>query len=109
MLNRIGGVMVVIVVTIVLLEIAARVIGAVSPYERHPEIGWRTKASFSADYKQMDSEQNAYTAEFATEANGLRFHGDPKATRRILVLGDSFTSDPYVSNDAVWYAVATDV
>jgi lysophospholipase L1-like esterase len=45
-----------------------------------------------------------YVADFATNREGFRVFGsNAKAPFRILVLGDSFTADPYGSDDKMWY------
>lgn len=75
-----------------------------SPDERDALLGWRLKEDYHRTFAQRTLGGQQYLADFATNRDGFRVFGtDDKAPFRILVLGDSFTADPYGSNDKMWY------
>jgi len=75
------------------------------PVQRDALLGWRLKENFQRDFPQRTLGGKDYSASFATNALGLREFGtNSRAPVTILVLGDSFTADPYASNDRMWYA-----
>jgi lysophospholipase L1-like esterase len=70
------------------------------------DLGWTLKKNFSFVYKEKDLYKNIYYVNFFTNEDGLRPFGDKKkGGKEILILGDSFTTDPYASNNDMWYAV----
>jgi hypothetical protein len=80
-----------------------------SPDERDPLLGWKLKENFRRQFTQQTLGGQDYPVSFATNGHGLRVSGnDEKAPIRIFVLGDSFTADPYASNDRMWYAKMTE-
>lgn len=69
-------------------------------------LGWKMKKNFNFSYKQKDFYNNDYIVNFITNEDGLRpFGNENKEGKKILILGDSFTMDPYASNDDMWYAI----
>lgn len=75
------------------------------PVQRDALLGWRLKENFQREFSQATLGGKKYAASFATNALGLRVFGtNERAPVTILVLGDSFTADPYASNDRMWYA-----
>lgn len=75
------------------------------PVKRDALLGWRLKENFQREFSQRTLGGKEYAASFATNALGLRTFGtNERAPMTILVLGDSFTADPYASNDRMWYA-----
>ena len=69
-------------------------------------LGWKMKTNFKFSYKQKDFYKNNYLVDFTTNQDGLRTFGkENKEGKKILILGDSFTMDPYASNNNMWYAV----
>ena len=69
-------------------------------------LGWKMKKNFNFSYKQKDFYNNDYIVNFITNEDGLRpFGNENKEGKKILILGDSFTMDPYASNNDMWYAV----
>jgi lysophospholipase L1-like esterase len=69
-------------------------------------LGWKMKKNFYFSYKQKDFYNSSYLVNFSTNEEGLRPFGNKnKEGKKILILGDSFTMDPYASNNDMWYAV----
>lgn len=74
------------------------------PDKRDSVLGWRLKEGFQREFGQRTLGGQRYVADFATNRDGFRaFGANDKAPFRVLVLGDSFTADPYGSNDKMWY------
>jgi len=79
-----------------------------SPYETNLELGWITKKNFKHVYHQSDFYNNSYKADYKTDNNGARFSTNSNsslAKMKFLVIGDSFTIDPYVGNDEMWFSI----
>ncbi len=75
-----------------------------APVERDAMLGWRLKPNYHRVFTQKTLAGEDYPVTFATNDQGLRVFGSAAAPVKILVLGDSFTADPYASNDRMWYA-----
>ncbi len=74
-------------------------------YQSDPLLGWRLRPDLDRLIEQTSLEGTTYDVAFATDANGLRTVGtNARAPIRVLVLGDSYTADPFASNDRMWYA-----
>ncbi len=69
-------------------------------------LGWRLKENYSAAIVQKSLDGSSYEVAFETDSMGLRTFGSRSAPVKILVLGDSFTADPFASNQKMWYAKA---
>lgn len=92
------------VVALIVLEMGLAILRP-GPVQRDALLGWRMKENFQREFPQRTLGGQAYSASFATNALGLREFGtNSRAPVTILVLGDSFTADPYASNDRMWYA-----
>ena len=65
-------------------------------HESDQEIGWKLKQNFSHTYKNYDQDGNLYYSKFITNEDGLRIYGKKNSKIKILIIGDSFTADPYV-------------
>lgn len=79
-----------------------------SLYMADPEIGWVAKKNYQGVFQQARLDGSAYSASVATNNLGLRsFRSSSKDTEpfKILVLGDSYTMDPYASDAQMWWAV----
>ena len=74
-----------------------------APVQRDALLGWTLKKNYHRDFTQVTLGGKEYLVSFATSDRGLRVFGSAKAPVKILVLGDSFTADPYASNDRMWY------
>ena len=78
--------------------------------ELDKELGWKVKSNFNHSYNQTDLVNKKYKANFKTDKYGMRnFHTDSEFSSeiKIFVFGDSFTSDPYASNDKMWFSEIT--
>lgn len=102
---------IVAVVTLVLLGVAlvALELGLhmlrPSPNQRDSLLGWKLRADLHREFPQSTLGGRPYPARMDTTADGLRVFGsNEKAPIRILVLGDSFTADPYAGDREMWYA-----
>ena len=75
--------------------------------ELDKELGWKVKSNFNHTYNQIDLINKKYKANFKTDSYGMRnFHTDKNLASEINIFGfgDSFTSDPYVSNEKMWFS-----
>jgi lysophospholipase L1-like esterase len=68
------------------------------------EIGWKLKYNFFHTYKNYDQDGNLYYSKFITNKDGLRVYGKESGKLKILIIGDSFTADPYAGNDEMWFS-----
>lgn len=77
-----------------------------SIYKLDPIVGWSIKPNFKHTYIQKNIDKTSYSVDFVTNDLGLRVYGDPgRATQKIFVVGDSYTMEPYASNQQMWWAV----
>lgn len=79
-----------------------------SLYMADSEIGWVAKRNYQGVFQQARLDGSPYSASVATNNLGLRsFRSGSKDTAplKILVLGDSYTMDPYASDAQMWWAV----
>jgi hypothetical protein len=80
-----------------------------SIYRLDPILGWTSKPSFSKHLVQKSKLGEKYPVHHETNALGLRTYGqDTKDAIKILVIGDSFTMEPYAGNNQMWYAAFAD-
>jgi lysophospholipase L1-like esterase len=79
---------------------------AVSPYRPDDQIGWIPKENFHRSFKQKDLDGKEYDVQFFTYTDGFRAYGDIDSNKvKILIVGDSFTGDPYTGNDDAYFSV----
>ena len=82
-----------------------------TPYLYDSELGWTLKKNFKYIYKEKDLYNNEYSSFYSTNNSGARFFIQKGSSNkinqsvRILVVGDSFTMDPYVGNNDMWYSI----
>jgi lysophospholipase L1-like esterase len=82
-----------------------------TPYLYDSELGWTLKKNFKHTYEEKDFYSNHYSSFYLTDNLGARpfikkgSSDKSKQSTRILVVGDSFTMDPYVGNDEMWYSI----
>jgi lysophospholipase L1-like esterase len=70
------------------------------------ELGWKLKPNYKLKKKETDLYGQTYNVKFQFNNKGIITVGKDKDTSiSILVLGDSFSSDPYVSKDKMWYGI----
>jgi hypothetical protein len=75
------------------------------PNQRDALLGWKLRGNLHREFSQSTLGGRLYSARVDTTADGLRVFGsNEKAPIRILVLGDSFTADPYAADKEMWYA-----
>ena len=82
-----------------------------SPYLYDSELGWTLKKNFKHIYEEKDLYNIQYSSFYSTDSLGARYYfkkgslSKNNQSIRILVAGDSFTMDPYVGNDEMWYSI----
>ena len=77
-----------------------------SIYKLDSILGWTIKPNFQHAYVQKNIDRTSYSVDFSTNDLGLRVYGDPEtALKKMLVVGDSYTMEPYASNQQMWWAV----
>jgi hypothetical protein len=87
-------------------ELIARVFGATVVYEYNAMLGWRPTGSFSKAITVLDQSGEKYAINYSTNEFGFREFGDPNSDRkRILIVGDSFTGDPYTSDEDAYFGI----
>ena len=70
-------------------------------------LGWKLKEDFNHTYEQKNLLGEKYKVLFSTNNLGMRnfvTNTNKNIEFNIFVFGDSFTSDPYASNDKMWYS-----
>lgn len=73
--------------------------------EADPKLGWRLKKNIRYSREKTTFAGRKYQVTLATDEHGTRTYGvNRNAPVKILVLGDSFTGEPYASDDQMWYA-----
>lgn len=94
------------ITTIFIIEIFARIKNP-SWNEYDEEMGWKLKKNYIYNYKNKDFLGNEFISNFKTNKYSLRYNLKDNEIEKtdILVIGDSFTADPYVSNEKMWYSV----
>jgi len=82
-----------------------------TPYIYDSELGWTLKKEFKYTYKEKDLYDNQYSSFYSTNRFGARSYIQKAHSNKInqsikiLVVGDSFTMDPYVGNNEMWYSI----
>ena len=74
------------------------------------ELGWKIRDNFNHTYNQITSKGIPYKVDYRTNSIGLRYNDDDGKNLKdidVLIIGDSFTADPYSSNDLMWYSILT--
>ena len=73
---------------------------------RDHQLGWKLKPNYKKDKTEKDLYGQTYNVKFEVDSRGIINMGDDKnKSLSILVLGDSFSSDPYVSTEKMWYGI----
>lgn len=67
-------------------------------------LGWKLKKNLHIKKIESDLYNKKYKVEFKTDENGFISYGN-NLRNEILVIGDSFSTDPYVSTNKMWHAV----
>lgn len=80
-----------------------------SIYTLDQTLGWTAKISFSKDLIQKSALGEQYSAHYESNTLGLRTYGQhTKNATKFLVIGDSFTMEPYAGNNQMWYSAMAD-
>ena len=69
--------------------------------------GWKLKKNINYTYTKKNLAGENYTVQFSTDDFGMRnftTNNDNPSDLKVLIFGDSFTSDPYASNENMWYS-----
>lgn len=75
-------------------------------YENDRELGWKLRPNVDRTIDNLRFDQSRYQAHITTDALGLReAENNPRPALTMLVLGDSFTADPFSGNDDMWYVI----
>jgi hypothetical protein len=75
-------------------------------YRRDPDTGWALKGNLRLERERTDAAGVEFHVTFTTNELGWVASGDRTSNRpRLLFLGDSFTTDPFVSNSDAYYSV----
>ncbi len=73
--------------------------------ESDPKLGWRLKKNVRYSREKTTFAGRKYQVTLTTDEHGTRTYGvNRDAPVKILVLGDSFTGEPYASDNQMWYA-----
>jgi lysophospholipase L1-like esterase len=73
------------------------------------EVGWKLRPNYKVEKTEKDLYGQTYKVKFNVNNRGIINVGDENdKSISILVLGDSFSSDPYVSKERMWYGVLQD-
>ena len=76
-------------------------------YEKDEVLGWKIKKNFKHEFTNFTKKNKKYSTIFKTNKNGnleFNLNGDYKKTIKILIIGDSFSTDPLVSNEKFWHS-----
>jgi hypothetical protein len=73
--------------------------------EGDDRLGWRLKKNVVYRRQKTALNGRKFDVTFTTDQNGVRtFGSNPDAPVKILILGDSYTGEPYASDEQMWYA-----
>ncbi len=91
--------------TVVALDAAISRLVPTGVNEADTKLGWRLKKSVTYHREKTSFAGRKYEVTLTTDEHGMRTFGvNRNAPIRILVLGDSFTGEPYASDGQMWYA-----
>jgi hypothetical protein len=93
-----------VLVLVLALEAYLRLTSA-PVYEWDKKLGWRAIPNNSLAKIVEDSSGNSTEVVYTTEEHGFREWGDTGGDNRILIVGDSYTADPYTSNDTAYFSI----
>ncbi len=75
--------------------------------EQDSILGWKLKKNLRIEKLEKDFYGNEYRVNFLTNEHGIISTYNNKNNNKnyeILIIGDSFSSDPYVSTDQMWFS-----
>lgn len=87
------------------LDVAISRLSPTGVNELDPKLGWRLKKNLVYHREKTALSGRKFDVTLTTDAHGARtFGANRDAPVKILVLGDSYTGEPYASDDQMWYA-----
>ncbi len=96
-----------LVIIIFILEITLNFLKPTT-YEKDDLLGWKLKKNFKHEFSNFTKKNKKYSTIFSTNKNGnleFNLNGGYEKTIEILIIGDSFSTDPLVSNEKFWHSV----
>ena len=96
-----------LIVIVLILEITL-VFLKPTAYEKDDVLGWKIKKNFKHELINFTKKKKEYSTKFSTNKNGnleFKINRGYKKTIKILIIGDSFSIDPLVSNEKFWHSV----
>jgi lysophospholipase L1-like esterase len=94
-----------IFLVLIILEV---ILNSISPsvYESDKTLGWKLKKNFSHQFKKQSLKKKDYSANFITNKHGMiEYDNINNPNKTILVIGDSYSTDPNVGNESFWYTI----
>ena len=82
-----------------------------TPYEKDEILGWKLKKNFHYKFENYTFSNKKYYSNYETNENGLieyKTKTNYDKDINILIIGDSFSTDPLSSNNKFWYSVMAD-
>ena len=82
-----------------------------TPYEKDEILGWKLKKNFHYKFENYTFSNKKYYSIYETNENGLieyKTKTNYDKDLNILIIGDSFSTDPLSSNNKFWYSVMAD-
>jgi hypothetical protein len=87
------------------LDVAIARLSPTGVNELDPKLGWRLRKNVVYRREKTALSGRTFDVTFTTDRYGTRTFGTNRnAPVRVLVLGDSYTGEPYASDDRMWYA-----
>ena len=76
-------------------------------YEADSELGWTAKKNYSGEFRHARLDGRTYLAAVKTDQQGLRREDADLHPKQLslLIMGDSYTMDPFSANSDMWWAV----
>ncbi len=87
------------------LDVAISRLSPTGVNQLDPKLGWRLKKNVVYHREKTALNGRRFDVTLTTDQYGTRTFGTKRdAPVRVLVLGDSYTGEPYASDDQMWYA-----
>jgi len=99
------------IIVLISFIIADRILYFLKPsvYRYSDKLGWEIKKNYEIKLNQADYYSQKYQVDYSTDEFGARTLGNKiNSDYSILVIGDSFTMDPYTSNSLSWFGIFKD-
>ena len=88
-----------------------KIVNKKSIYKEDATLGWILRSNREITLIQETFKRNKYKVEFKTsKIDGFREYGDTESkNKKIIVIGDSYTGDPYSSNETMYYNIIKNI